>query len=465
MKEKFFYSTFTLRKVLEGITNFHTEGFVNFITNSSEECEPNSLFVPLRANRDGHQFIPEALERGASLFLCEKNHPILDKLSTSHRQKAIFVNNTLAALGKLAEFHRNRFNPFVIGITGSSGKTTTKEFFKNALSYLGDEKLVASEKNYNNEIGVPFTLFKINEKTKVVVCEMGMNHRFEISRLTQIVKPDLSFITSIGPAHIENLGSIQNIARAKIEIIESMKNGFLFIPEDIEQKEIIEKKIRKSNVELITYSLSASSYVQIIAEKPTGFLLKILGKEISWELPGKKLLWNLCGVVHALVFSGFSKQGIIEGISKFQPENKRNVWIYKYFKILDDTYNANPDSMKSSLEALLQAGKENKTYAILGDMKELGEFSKHYHIEVGKYAKSLGLSGLFTFGTEAIWIWDGFLENSDLKPLHFTDDEVGINNLITILKNQVEKESYILVKGSRSMRMERIVERIVKEFS
>lgn len=467
MKEIFSYSIFSIRRIFEENTDFQEQGFVNSITNSSDECEPGSLFVPLKGNRDGHEFIPFALQKGASIFLCEKNHPILHSLSESDRKKAIFVNNTLLALGRLAEFHRDRFNPFLIAITGSSGKTTTKEFFRYALSYLGEDRVVASDKNYNNEIGVPFTLFKINEKTKVVVCEMGMNHRYEISRLTKMAKPDISLITSIGPAHIENLGSVQNIARAKMEIIEGMRKGFLFLPENIEEMEIVEQLINQSSIELIRYSLPASPHIKILKEKSDGYSLNILGKELEWSIPGEKILWNLAGVLHALTFSGFSIEGIFEGISKFKPEDKRNVWIYKHFHIFDDTYNANPDSMKSSLDSLAQAGKTAKTYAILGDMKELGSFSEEYHRAVGKHAGQIGISGLFSFGTESRWMKEGFLNEMGNQKIyqHFPASELGLEELIDFLKKNVEKDSFLLVKGSRSMKMERIVDRIMKEFS
>lgn len=462
MKEKFEYSSFTVRFILENKQEWKETSFFQYISTSSEECEPNTLFVPLKGNRDGHEFIPKALEKGASHFLCEYNHPILRTLGNKAQSKAIFVNNTLEALGKLASFHRKRFSPFVIGITGSSGKTTTKDFFHYGIKYLGEENIVVTEKNYNNEIGVPFTLFKISANTKIVVCEMGMNHLYEISKLTKMALPHVAIITNIGQAHIENLGSVENIAHAKSEIIEGLgANGYLFVPENVRKKEIIEKKAMSHNVNLLTYSLN-SSYLKILKENTDGFELEIYGKQVAWRLPGKQLLWNLAGVLYVLSFLGLEQEKVLEGISNFQATNKRNVWIHTaHYHILDDTYNANPDSIIASLDTLKQASPNQKRYAILGDMKELGEFSEKYHREVGKYAAQI-LDGLIAFGEDAQFYAEEFAKYSPNKfNLYLPDLEESIQKIVKYVSENLKEEFFILVKGSRSMRMERIVEKLI----
>lgn len=153
------------------------------------------------------------------------------------------MRDTLVALGKLAAFHRSRFNPIVIAVTGSSGKTTTKELLGNCLKNLGEEALVVTEKNYNNEIGLPFTLFRISDQTRIAVCELGMNHKGEISRLTEIAKPNYAIVTTIGTAHIEFLGSQKNIAKAKAEVAEGLsKDGILFYPSTGEYSKILKKE-------------------------------------------------------------------------------------------------------------------------------------------------------------------------------------------------------------------------------
>lgn len=238
MKSNFYYDPETIRRVLGSTSGtwYHNEPLITTITTSSTEAEKNSLFVPLLGNRDGHEFIRDAISKGATYFLVEEHHPIYKDLNIEEKSRAIPVKNTLTALGKLAAFHRSRFNPIVIAITGSSGKTTTKEFLGNCLKNLEESALVVTEKNYNNEIGLPFTLFKISNQTRVVVCELGMNHKGEISRLGQIAKPDYAIITTIGTAHIEFLGSQKNIAKAKGEITEGLKKEeyyFIQVQENI----------------------------------------------------------------------------------------------------------------------------------------------------------------------------------------------------------------------------------------
>lgn len=206
-----------------------------WITTSSGEIKPGSLFVPLRGTRDGHEFIPDALSKGAHAFLCERNHPILKKLSVADQAKAILVSDCLLALGVLSRYHRKRFNPIILAVTGSSGKTTTKDLLGGLFGFLNHKSLVVTEKNYNNEIGLPFTLFRITEETRVVICELGMNHRGEIKRLSLIAEPTHALITNIGSAHIENLKTREAIADEKIDIISGMlENSVLFVPDDLE---------------------------------------------------------------------------------------------------------------------------------------------------------------------------------------------------------------------------------------
>ncbi|HNK59497.1 MAG TPA: UDP-N-acetylmuramoyl-tripeptide--D-alanyl-D-alanine ligase, partial [Leptospiraceae bacterium] len=413
---------------------------------------------PLRGNRDGHEFIPDALKKGAISFLCEKDHPILKDLNFDEIQKAIIVDNTLYALGKLATFHRNRFQPFIIGITGSSGKTTTKELMGLVSESIGKSNVVITEKNYNNEIGVPFTLFRINEKTKIVVCEMGMNHLKEISRLTAMVKPSIGMITNVGPCHIENLGSLENIARAKAELIEGMPpKSILYVPESILHRNIFQEKAKEYKVILKSFSLNKNPNLEILERKTDGFLLNLFGTSVHWKIPGDKILENLSGVLAIAKEIHFSSEQIKKQLSLFKAKDKRFVVEKGYFHLINDTYNANPDSMESSLSSLKQISEGKNYFAILGDMKELGKFSKKYHEQVGLFCRKLGLSGLITYGADAKWIQKEFSSNkNNISNSHF--DYESIDALVEYAKKNIPKGSYVLVKGSRSMKMERIVE-------
>ncbi|TGK53635.1 UDP-N-acetylmuramoyl-tripeptide--D-alanyl-D-alanine ligase [Leptospira kanakyensis] len=421
----------------------------HWITTSSAESKPRSLFVPLRGTRDGHEFIPDALSKGASGFLCEKNHPILKQLSTSDRTKAIFVPDTLIALGTLANYHRKRFQPIVLAITGSSGKTTTKDLLGGLFNFLNSKSLVVTEKNYNNEIGLPFTMFRIREETRVVICELGMNHRGEIDRLSKIAEPTHALITNIGSAHIENLKSREAIAEEKIDIINGMpKSSVLFVPDDLEFLGRAKLRTKKQGVKLVVWNHKKNPNLKVKKIETNGFLLEWKGKSIQWNLPGEKLLSNVRGMFAVGIHFQIDTHQILNTIQKYKSPDKRLNINRGYYTIIDDCYNANPESMLSSISAADQFAKNQNIVWILGSMKELGKFSKYYHEQVGKEIQILNKGILLGFGEET-----KPMVKKVSGAIHFTD----VEELILFIKSKIPKKSVLLVKGSRSMKMERIV--------
>ncbi|HNM04635.1 MAG TPA: UDP-N-acetylmuramoyl-tripeptide--D-alanyl-D-alanine ligase, partial [Leptospiraceae bacterium] len=367
MKERFFYERFTVEKVLCGsFSLYEKNASFEFITSSSLEADENSLFAALTGTSDGHMYIRHALQKGAS-FIAERNNPYYMKLSSAEKKKGILVDSTRNALQALGQFHRSRFSPLVIAVTGSSGKTTTKELIAGMLKFLGAE-LVFTEKNYNNEIGAPFTVFKLNEKTKAAVFELGMNHKGEIERLSQMTKPDIALVTNVGPAHIEFLGSLKNIASAKAEISAGMNGGTLFIPDDVLYPEEFYESAARQNVTVKTFGMDENSHlknIQDIGEK--GFSFSIGKSSVLWPMPGKRLLKNVSGAVSAVTMAGVQEADIAAGISEYQAEGMRGIIEKNFFTVLNDCYNANSDSVKSSLEAAKQISEKRKVYAVLGD--------------------------------------------------------------------------------------------------
>ncbi|MCE9501723.1 MAG: UDP-N-acetylmuramoyl-tripeptide--D-alanyl-D-alanine ligase [Leptospira sp.] len=465
MKEKFIYSIETVRKVLsadiKGILDWSENPSFANITTSSQEADNGSLFIPLTGKRDGHEFIRDAFSRGALFTLCIKNHGILKTFSDEELAKCIFVEDTLVALGSLAGFHRKRFRPFVVAVTGSSGKTTTKEILASAIRFLGEDSIVVTERNFNNEIGVPFTLFRINEKTRFAVIEMGMNHSGEISKLSKMAEPDFGIITNSGSAHIENLGSLKNIARAKAEITDGMKKkSMLFIPENIAFRKIFENACNGKHINLRHFGFSKSSGIEILNKKKDGFELNVSGNQLNWNFPGEKILQNLFGAISLLFELKFPILSVLNGISAYQNTGNRFVIEKSKFAVINDTYNANPESMISSLESAEQLSGGNGFYAILGDMKELGKFSKKFHKDVGKFAADLNVLGLVTFGSDSECILNSFLKSKKNTGLgiHFTADEESIKGIMEYVGENFSPGSFILIKGSRSMKMERIAE-------
>lgn len=420
-----------------------------WITTSSAETKPGSLFIPLRGTRDGHEFIPDALSKGALGFLCEKNHSILKSLSDSDKSKAIFVPDSLKALGTLARYHRNRFSPIVLAVTGSSGKTTTKDLLGGLFNFLNPKSVVITEKNYNNEIGLPFTLFRITELTRVVVCELGMNHRGEIARLSRIAEPTHALITNIGSAHIENLKSREAIAEEKIDIINGMKpNSVLFVPDDLEFLNRAKLRTKKQNTKLVIWKHKDKPDLKVKKIEMSGFLLEWKKKEIHWKLPGSKLLSNVRGMVAVGEHFQISPEQIAKTIQNYKSPDKRLNLNKGYYTIIDDCYNANPESMLSSIGAAEQFAKSQNIVWILGSMKELGKFSKYYHETVGKEIQRIGKGILLGFGEET---------KPMVKKVSGAQCFTEVEALIQFVKANVPKKSVILVKGSRSMKMERIV--------
>ncbi|WCL47988.1 UDP-N-acetylmuramoyl-tripeptide--D-alanyl-D-alanine ligase [Leptospira sp. GIMC2001] len=473
MVEKFPYTISKIRRILNSCGDSPVSlSDIEFtsITNSSLEILPGGLFVPLIAERDGHDFILDALNKNAAGFLCNKDHPIIQKIDKKYHDKMILVEDTWKALADLARFHRNRFAPFIIGITGSSGKTTTKELLGYAISHFGDDRVVITEKNYNNEIGLPFTLFRITDRTEIVVLEMGMNHRGEIARLTSIAGLHWAMITNVGSAHIENLKSPKNIALEKSDIIRNSKpDSRLYYPEDILFPKIIQKSARKQYSLTKPWSLKSIG-ITIKSKHKNGYKLSYKDIDFDWNQPGDKILSNLIGVFTVAIDLGIDPAILIENIQKYQPVGGRFKLIGSFYQLIDDSYNANPESMMSSIEAAKQIADGKNIYCVLGDMKELGNYSKSYHIDLGKFIGKLGISGLFTFGRDSRWIGDGF--NHITKQLgtstpdriiskHYQDSDDDIQEIIQNIQDFVGQGSYILLKGSRSMRMERIVEKIL----
>lgn len=463
--EKFQYSFSTVAKVLnhESKIQWRSEDlFFKTITNSSQEAKLGSLFVPLLSNRDGHEFIKDALKRGASGFLANRKSEFLKLLKPAELEKGILVDNTWKALADLSRFHRMRFCPFIIGITGSSGKTTTKELLANCFNHISKTRMVVTEKNYNNEIGVPFTLFRINQKTEIAIIEMGMNHRYEIQRLTEMARPDWCLITNIGSAHIENLKSPESIAQEKTDILIGMPSGGrLYIPENILYPEIVESKTKQYQINPVFWKIQSAS-LKVVKKLPNGFDLEWDGIPFHWASPGEKILSNLSGVLRLAADAGLDKEILVSNIQKFKPSKGRLVLHKRKFTIIDDTYNANPESMESSISVANQLSDGKDFVCILGDMKELGTHSEKYHKQIAKFISTQNVKWLVGFGKDAAFFNPNLVEKkSKTSFLHCVDSDGSIDQMVQELVKTIPAKTVILVKGSRSMKMERIVEKIL----
>ncbi len=429
------------------------------ISTDSRKIENTTLFIPLVGeNFDGHDFINVAIENGACAVLSQKQ-------ITQSSVPVILVNDTLKALGAIAKNYKVSFEDLLtVAVTGSVGKTTTKEMIYSVLS----QKFSAhkTEGNFNNEIGLPLTVFAMPEKTDAVVLEMGMNHMGEISRLTQIAQPDICAITNIGISHIEYLGSRENISKAKLEILEGMReNGKAVFNGD---EPLLWNE--KQNTHAIYYGIENSACdirAKNIRTVDNATKFDILYKENTYNC-----LLNVIGqhnVLNALcafgigVLANIDPDDIINGLLSFQNAKMRqNIYKLDDITIIDDCYNASPDSIRASLSVLddLSKNEGGRKIAVLGGMGELGDFSKTAHIDCGKYAGQYAdLLVCYTQGGEEYRI--GAIQNG-LKEENITICKDNVE-VASYLANIAQPKDIILFKGSRFMKMEQAIQGLKEE--
>lgn len=456
------YDFFTVAAVCsDGAPAIHApEIRLRSITTSSLEAEQGSLFVPLTDRRDGHEFIADALTRGASAFFVRKGHEVLKKLDAKQRQLAIVVDDPLLALGRLAAFHRNRFSPLVIAVTGSNGKTTTKEMLGQIFRAALGRAAIYTEKNYNNHIGVPFTLFRIGKDTRVAIVEMGMNHAGEIDYLSRLVSPHISVISSIGHAHIEFLGSRRNIARAKAEITNGQrKGGALYLPAQVAELSTLAARSRSNGIVLKKIIPGKSSPLKIIASGPSGYELLIGKERVKFRYANSAWLSNLALAAAVAHDVGVSDEHIAEAVRSFRAPEGRMQVRKGYFHLIDDGYNANPDSAVASIAAAKQYADGRPVVCVFGDFKELGSFSRTLHEWTGREAAKAHLAAFYGIGEQMQYAVSAYARTAGKSARCYAFERGNVRAIIAQLMQEA-KGSVILVKGSRSMQMEEIVEEL-----
>ena len=406
----------------------------------------NKLFVAFKGqNVDGHDFLHYANEMGAVCGLSQRETCA----------DAIIVPDTGKALADLAHYYLSLFDVKVVGITGSSGKTSTKDMVAAVLSEKYN--VVKTKGNFNNEIGLPITIFNITEDTEVAVLEMGMNNRHEIHRLSKIANPHMAIITNIGTAHIENLGSQEEIFKAKSEIMDFLAaDGPLFLHGD---DKFLQR--HKDRLQVVFYGHGGHNHYKIEDETPLGLkgsTYKTTLKygenlEIFVPTPGGHMVLNSLAAVAVGDYMGLTPAQIARGLANFKITGMRmEILETKSLKIIADCYNANPASMKAALEVL--AAENGQKVAILGDMFELGENSAVMHGEVGEVAANLPISTLITIGSHSDAISHAARGASFKgKILHFQNKE----DFLGQIRHIINAGDIVLVKASRGMQFEKIV--------
>jgi UDP-N-acetylmuramoyl-tripeptide--D-alanyl-D-alanine ligase len=435
---------------------YNPDAFKNIfhVSINSRNIKKKALFIAIRGERfDGHNFIDQAVSRGASAILINKNYV---KSIKDYDLTVIAVKNTTLALGDIAKIWRKKLKAKVIGITGSAGKTTTKEILATLLA----EKFKVSKtiSNYNNHIGVPLTILSTNEKHDVLVAELGTNHFGEIAYTAPIAAPNYGLITNIGDSHLEYLKNRKGVLREKSSLLrETIKNkGKVFINND----DPLLKNFGKTIKNKITYSLhdKADYSGKIIlfdknARPEVEFKSKKHSVKIKLPLSGDTNVTNYMAAFSIASELGVGISKILKATEKIKSVNKRlEIKNYKKFILINDTYNANPDSMRSSLNLLFKIRNRKRKIAILGDMFELGKESKIKHQALANYINKLMFDEVYTIGT-MMKLFDKKLNNKITTHHHFSNRK----NLEDLLNKIQLDNSAILIKGSRGMKMEEFV--------
>ena len=426
------------------------------ITIDSRRVKENDLFIAIKGeNHDGHDFINEAFESGAAGAVIDSDSENADGINQGN---VIKVNNTTEALGRIANAWRKNFPKLkVICITGSNGKTTTKEMTHSLLSVKN--KTLKTTGNLNNQIGLPLTLLKLDKSHKICVSEIGMNDFGVISYLTRIAEPDIGAITNIGRAHLEKLITVEGVAKAKGELVEDFNNSNTFIVNTDDKH--IRGLAENIDCNQVSYSLEGNE-ADIHAENiETGSLesikfdLVIRGKSIPVNLKGigKHNVMNaLCasGIAFSL---GYTLEEIRDGFENYRPVDMRLEVIEtpQGFKIINDSYNANPDSMSSALRELSGLKNGNRIIAVLGDMLELGENRALEHKNIGEFIKTLNIDMVITYGDLSKNINE--ILGSVVANRHVDTHEQAAQ----VLMENAGNSDIVLLKGSRGMQMENTI--------
>ncbi len=435
---------------------------VEGVSIDTREINKNNLYIPIVGEKfDGHKFVLDAIEKGASACLWNKNIDIPDL-----DFPFILVDDTLKALQILSKNYKDSIEDLtLIGITGSNGKTTTKDIMEGVLSRKF--KTYKTQGNLNNHIGVPLTLLELDKDTKIGIIEMGTDGFGQIEELTHIVNPDIAMITNIGKSHLDLLKNKENVARAKFEILDGLKSNGHFIynnDDDTLNKVIIEYDIKQ---DLINYGVIESSdyRLELIEEGIEGIKFKVYEGDTSFELflpmLGRHNMYNAaCAIIVARILD-LTYDEIQDGFYNIKKTDMRNdIMEAENFTILNDAYKSNPSSLLAALDTLESIkGFESKA-VVLGDMLDLGDEVESIHEEVGKKIKPEVVDQIFTMGDLAKHISIGAKENFESENIYHSNTK---EELIDNINKYMTKDSLVLFKASRSVSLEDVINQFIKD--
>lgn len=463
------------------------EKVITSVSTNSREVEVNSLFVPIVGEKvDAHQYINGALTQGSLATFTSKQ---LMEEEFIDEKIYIFVEDTLKALQELASYYRNKFDIPVIGITGSVGKTTTKEMIAAALETK--YSVLKTAGNMNSQVGLPLTIFRIEKEHEIAVIEMGMSEEGEMERLAGIARPTIAVMTNIGVSHIAQLKTRENIRKEKLNIIDEFTNGTLYVNGDDDLLGEITREIKRyeqsqSEKSDYRFGIDLNERTKNILKHsvviPYGLdssfpyyadSITVEGEQTTFQLnfnnAKEEIILNVLGIhnvynaVVALAIAhhlGIEPNIAKKGLFAYQPIAMRGqIYESKGIRFIDDTYNASPDSMKSGIEVLVAIQDANRRIAVLADVLELGDISYQCHYEVGEYIAHKEIDLVVTVGKWSRAIKEAIdKSNKQIQTVSFDNNEEAI----AFLEENLKEKDIVLLKGSRGMKIDEIVKAFVK---
>ena len=444
-----------LKPWVTGATNTADAQFDGISTNSKTVARGN-LFVALRGERfDAHAFLDEVTAAGTAAV-------VVDHLPPGLKVPALLVPDTKVALGEIASYWRRQFSIPVIGVTGSNGKTTVKEMLASILAAeFGNEQYLATRGNLNNDIGVPLTLARLNVSHRAAVIELGMNHPGEIATLSGIAQPTVGLVNNAQREHQEFMESVEAVAKENGSVINSLPaHGVAVFPADDPFTSIWRNYAKSGQRKVLTFGLSPDANVSCTFQ-PKAFgsdlLVKVNQKEfaVSLSAAGIHNVRNALAAIACSLAIGVHRAAIVHGLESFSPVAGRlqRKAAQNGALVIDDTYNANPDSVRAAIDVLAQSPAPR--VLVLGDMGEVGSEGRQFHTEVGAYARGRGIEHLFTLGELAAHASQAF----GTRAKHFNN----IDELNQAVEKIITPQATVLIKGSRFMKMERVVQHLTGE--
>jgi len=427
------------------------------INHDSRAIQTGQWFICLRGEAgDGHEFIINAAEKGACGIIYESGN---DVSFLDSKIKTVEVKDTTRFLGILANRWRNIVNPVIIAITGSNGKTSTKEMVAFLLDHAFPQKVFHSRGNWNNHFGLPFSLLNMRKTDEYAVVELGTNHPGEIAYLSKIARPDYSIVTSVASGHIGNFGSVEKIAEEKSSIVDGMFGGFLSLPEKIPGREIFEAKAKKQNIEVIfgnkqLSKIASDGEYSHFQYQNLEYVLPLSGVHQFENFKLAVSILEKVGLTPEMLKSAFSDLNRLTNVPGRLTRRE-----HSEYQVWDDSYNANPASFKAAIDFVHEIAKTGAKVGAFGMMGELGEFTISAHKELGKVAALCEFSLILFYSTETAVceaFKDGYFSVSKVGDICFATNAEQFEKCSLLLKEKMKPGDHLLVKGSRAAKMERI---------